>query len=241
MASTPNLLLDHIAASQAQKEVTANAAFDGLDKALCQLTAVVLSDANLALSDAQVLGSISIKFTGTLTAARTITVPAHAKLLIVENATTGGYALSLTTPSGTAVSLSNGERKLLYGDGSDLKLVASSGLTQPYDVGGSVTGKPTAGAIILRYPMPRAVRFLSGVSGSQGIAGTAATASVSFTLSKNGTQFGTMSFAAASKVATFAASSTTDFAVGDILTVAAPATPDNTLADIGFALAGVRL
>ena len=34
MTTTPNLLIDHIAASQAQKEVTANSAFDALDKAL---------------------------------------------------------------------------------------------------------------------------------------------------------------------------------------------------------------
>jgi hypothetical protein len=33
--STPNLNLAHIAAGQSQKEVTANAAFDGLDTAIC--------------------------------------------------------------------------------------------------------------------------------------------------------------------------------------------------------------
>ena len=31
MPTTPNLLIEHIAANQAQKEVTANAAFDALD------------------------------------------------------------------------------------------------------------------------------------------------------------------------------------------------------------------
>jgi hypothetical protein len=43
MTTTPNLLIDHIAANQAQKEVTANAAFDALDKALCQQTSIALS------------------------------------------------------------------------------------------------------------------------------------------------------------------------------------------------------
>lgn len=241
MTTTPNLLLDHIAASQAQKEVTANAAIDGLDKALCQLTPVALSDANLTLTDAQVIGSMALKFTGALTATRSITVPAHAKLLLVENATAGGYALSLSTPSGTALTLGNGERKLLYGDGSDLKLIAVSGLSNPYDIGGSYCGKPAASAVILRFPMPRAVRFLAGIVGSQGVAGTAAKLAASLSINKNGTSFATMAFAANATTATFTASATMDFAAGDVLTIVAPTTPDDTLADIGFSLAGIRL
>jgi hypothetical protein len=41
--STPNLAIPHIAASQNQKEVTANDAFDRLDEALCGLTAISLT------------------------------------------------------------------------------------------------------------------------------------------------------------------------------------------------------
>lgn len=241
MTTTPNLLLDHIAASQAQKEVTANAAFDGLDKALCQQTVVALSDTDLTLSAAQVIGSMAIKFTGTLTAVRTITVPAYAKLLLVENATTGDYALSLKTPSGTAVAINNAERKLLYGDGSDLKVVAVSGFSNPYDIGGSYSGKPLASAVLLRFPMPRAVRYLSGISGSQGIAVTAAKAAASFSINKNGTSFATMAFAASATTATFTAATTTDFAAGDVLTIVAPSTADDNLSDIGFSIAGIRL
>jgi hypothetical protein len=95
MTTTPNLLIDHIAANQAQKEVTANAAFDALDKALCQLTSIAIADVDTTLTDAQMLGSLSMKFTGTLTAGRTITIPAKPKLLMVENATTGGFASRL--------------------------------------------------------------------------------------------------------------------------------------------------
>jgi len=241
MTTTPNLLLDHIAASQAQKEVTANAAFDGLDKALCQQTTVALSDADLTLSAAQVVGSMALKFTGALTAARTITVPAYAKLLLVENATTGGYALSLKTPSGTAITVSNAERKLLYGDGSDLKIVAVSGFSNPYDIGGSYSGKPLASAVLLRFPMPRAIRFAAGILGSQGVAVTAAKAAASFSINKNGTSFATMNFSASAATATFTSTTTTDFAAGDVLTVVAPSTADDNLSDVGFSLAGIRL
>jgi hypothetical protein len=93
MTTTPNLLIEHIAANQAQKEVTANAAFDALDKALCQLTSIAILDVDTTLTDAQMLGALSMKFTGTLTAGRTITIPAKNKLLVVENSTTGGSRL----------------------------------------------------------------------------------------------------------------------------------------------------
>lgn len=240
MTTTPNLLIDHIAASQAQKEVTANTAFDALDKALCQSTSLALADANLALTDAQMLGNMALKFTGTLTAARMITVPAHPKLVYVENATTGGYALSVKTPSGAAISLGSGERKLLYCDGSDFTIAAEAGAA-PYDIGGSLIGKPGAGIAIMRFPMPRAVRFLSGMVLSKGVAATAATATASFSLRKNGAEFATMNFAASATTATFTCTTTTDFAAGDILTLVAPAPPDDTLSDIGFALAGLRI
>lgn len=240
MTTTPNLLIDHIAASQAQKEVTANTAFDVLDKALCQFTSIALTDANLVLTDAQMIGNMALKFTGALTAARTITAPAHAKFLYVENSTSGGFAISIKTPSGTAISFGSGERKILYCNGIDFTIAAEAGAA-PYDIGGSFTGKPNAGAVIMRFPMPRAVRFLSGMALSKGVAATAATAAVSFSLRKNGIEFATMNFAASATSATFICTSTTDFAAGDILTLVAPATPDDTLSDIGFAFAGLRI
>ena len=49
-----------------------------------------------------------------------------------------------------------------------------------------------------------------------------------------------MRFASAGTVATFIAASAVSFALGDVLTVVAPGTPDATLAHIGFALAGTR-
>jgi len=240
MTTTPNLLIDHIAASQAQKEVTANTAFDTFDKALCQFSSIVLSDAALTLTDPQMLGNMALKFTGTLTATRVITIPARAKMLFVENATIGGFALTIKTPSGTSIALGSGEKKLLYCNGSDFSIVAEAGAA-PYDIGGSFVGKPSAGNVIMRFPMPRAVRFLSGMGLSKGVAATAPTADVSFSIRKNGIEFATMNFAASGTSATFTCASTTDFAAGEILALVASATPDDTLADIGFALAGIRI
>jgi hypothetical protein len=243
MTTTPNLLIDHIAANQAQKEVTANAAFDALDKALCQLTSIAILDVDTTLTDAQMLGALSIKFTGTLTAARTITIPAKAKLLMVENSTTGGFTLGVKTPSGTAISFAVGDRKLLYCDGSTFQIVAevAVGASIPYDIGGTLAGVPTGGSIVLRYPLPRAVRFPASLANSRGVAGTVSGATATFSIRKNGTQFATMQFAAGLTTPTFTAATATDFAAGDVLTIIAPNPADSTLADIGFALAGVRL
>jgi len=109
-----------------------------------------------------------------------------------------------------------------------------------YDVGGGCTGVPTASLVLMRYPFPRAATFPAGLTSSKGVVATAATAQTDFNLLKNGVSFGTMRFAVAGTVATFIAVSATSFAVGDVLTVVAPASPDATLANIGFTLAGTR-
>jgi len=111
---------------------------------------------------------------------------------------------------------------------------------QSYDLGGGCTGAPTASLVLMRYPFPRAASFPAGLTNSKGVAATAATAQTDFNLLKNGVSFGSMRFAAAGTVATFIAASATSFAVGDVLTVTAPGTPDASLANIGFTLAGTR-
>lgn len=111
---------------------------------------------------------------------------------------------------------------------------------QPYDVGGAVSGVPSASAVLIRYPFPRAVVFPSSLTLSRGVAATAATAQTDFDILKNGVSFGTMRFAAAGTTASFISASGSTFAAGDILTVVAPGSPDATLASVGFSLAGTR-
>jgi hypothetical protein len=47
-----------------------------------------------------------------------------------------------------------------------------------------------------------------------------------------------MMFAAGAAAATFTMSSATGFAAGDVLTITAPASPDATLANLAWTLAG---
>lgn len=109
-----------------------------------------------------------------------------------------------------------------------------------YLVGAMYNGAPTASLVLLHHVVTRAVVFPQDLAGSRGAAGVAATAQTDFDIQKNGASAGTMRFAAAATTATFIMASATTFAAGDVLKVLAPATPDSTLADITFTLAGTR-
>lgn len=111
------------------------------------------------------------------------------------------------------------------------------GLTS-YDVAGFAAGVPANSQIILRVPMIRAVTFDVNMLLSRGAASIAATASTTFDIAKNGVNFGTMVFAIAGTTASFVAATPPAFAVGDVLSVTAPASADATLAGVGFILAG---
>ncbi|MGH8520137.1 MAG: DUF2793 domain-containing protein [Gammaproteobacteria bacterium] len=109
-----------------------------------------------------------------------------------------------------------------------------------YLAGAMYNGAPTASLIMLHHVVTRQVIFPSGLTGSQGKAGTAATAQTDFDIQKNGSSVGTMRFAASATSATFIMASQQTFAAGDILKVVAPATPDATLANLTFTLSGTR-
>lgn len=113
---------------------------------------------------------------------------------------------------------------------------SATGASYPYtyDIAGSVTGLPGEGEVLLTFVAPRAFTIPTDFSTSVGWAGTAATGSSAvLSLRKNGTQFGTLTFATGTQTGAFSSTAET-FAVGDRLTVVAPATQNATLADFGF-------
>lgn len=113
---------------------------------------------------------------------------------------------------------------------------------QPFDAYCFSANTPTANAILVRVPLVRAIVFPADFAGSYGSAAVAATGSTVFTIRKNGTSVGTATFGAAGTTATFVSSggSAVSFAAGDILSITAPASPDATLADVGFGISGIR-
>ena len=89
---------------------------------------VASSDVALALSNHAVSNgkNLYFKFTGTLAANRTVTMPDSAeRVFIVEDATTrstSNYTLTIKTVSGTGVALPVGSKCLVYSDGTNINL-----------------------------------------------------------------------------------------------------------------------
>lgn len=63
----------------------------------------------------------TISVTGTISTAINVICPAVPKIYIVRNGTTGGYAITFKTASGTGISIPNGSTMLLYCDGTNVK------------------------------------------------------------------------------------------------------------------------
>ena len=105
---------------------------------------------------------------------------------------------------------------------------------------GIYVGTLPANQVLIDNPMAAACTFPVSLAGSAGTLNTAASAQTDFDIQKNGVSFATMRFAAAGTVASFIAASSVSFAIGDILTVVAPASPDATAATPGFTLTATR-
>lgn len=116
---------------------------DLIDAAIAGLSVVTMSDANKTLTASNGANdesrSMLIRLTGTLTAARDVVVPPATKLYFVRNATAGGFAVNVKTPSGTGVSVPNGASMLLASDGVNV-LAAFDNLPDAATVNGQPVG-----------------------------------------------------------------------------------------------------
>lgn len=88
---------------------------------LARATAGYLSKAitgNVTLTETESQHAF-IKLTGTLSAAAVIEIPAYSGAYIIQNATTGGFKVTLKTSGGVGVDINNGARRWLFCDGTD--------------------------------------------------------------------------------------------------------------------------
>lgn len=88
----------------------------------------VAGSGDFVLAGAQ-LNRISYEFTGLLTGARNIIVPATIQQYWVENSTTGGFAFTVKAAGGIdpGVTIGQGERAILYCDGTNVVLAQTAG------------------------------------------------------------------------------------------------------------------
>ncbi|GIX11609.1 hypothetical protein [Elioraea sp.] len=113
--STPNLAIPHVAAAQAQKEVTINDGFDGLDRAVTDFLTVNLSSGDVTLTDAQYRGHRIFRSQG-VTVARTLTVPAIRREVAIDNA--DGTAVLTVARGAGFVDIPPGAALVIYTDGT---------------------------------------------------------------------------------------------------------------------------
>lgn len=239
MTTTANLEMVKMETRQDDKDLVINDALDVLDSSVAgMLTHDMVTDANYTLltaSDEQLYFATKITDgSSNLSTNRDIIYPDNNQMHLAWNSTGGGHSLNFKTTTGTGVLVADGEKKLVYSDGTNMQVVAGLQTTEyPVDVNVFFQGVPASSDIMLIYPITRQTEFPASLSASRGKSGVAANASTTISVQKNGTQFGTVVFAAAATVPTFTGTATT-FNAGDYLSVVAPASADANLADIGI-------
>jgi len=95
------------------------------------------------------LNRVAYRFTGVLTGNRNIIVPATVQQYWVDNQTTGSYTLTVKTPAGLGVIVGQGQRAILYSDGTDVLDADTAGVSYPIAVNQGGTGATTAGAALI--------------------------------------------------------------------------------------------
>lgn len=102
-----------------------------LEQAITGVGSITMPNSNLTLSASSGVVDQSrnavLVFTTAggvpLTANRDVIIPSTPKLYILNNLTTGGYALTIKTSAGSGVAVANGYAALVYCDGTNVKLV----------------------------------------------------------------------------------------------------------------------
>lgn len=90
------------------------------------------------------LNRVAYRFTGTLTGNRVIIVPATVQQYWVDNQTTGAYTLTIEpSGGGTGFVISQGERAILYCDGTDVLNASTQGISVPLTIAEGGTGATT--------------------------------------------------------------------------------------------------
>jgi len=134
----------------------------------------------------------------------------------------------------TYTSAQGGYNVQIDAEGSSIEFVQ-----RPYKLAFSFGGLPLADQELLRLPVMDAFTLASSLTGSRAVCAVSATATATFTLKKDGSQFATCVFVPTSLVGAYTASTITSFTASSILTVVAPASADASLEGIGFGLNGV--
>lgn len=91
------------------------------------------------------LNRVAYRFTGALTGNRTVIVPATVQQYWVDNQTTGAYTLTIApSGGGTGFNVAQGQRVILYCDGTDVLNASTQGISVPLTIAEGGTNATTA-------------------------------------------------------------------------------------------------
>lgn len=122
---------------------------------------------------------------------------------------------------------------------ADARYLQSVG-AQPFYPTAFYPGVPPASAKVTRIPVPCPVTFPPNFAGAYFTASVGSAGVTAFDVQKNGASIGAISVSGMTATFTTTGGVAKEFAAGDVLAIVGPATPDATLADPGFVLAGTR-
>lgn len=214
--------------------------WDGLDGKTTEVSSVAGRVGAVVLTKDDIGGLATVASTGSYNdLSNKPSIPTHMSQLTND----ADYMTPATAPKGsesvfgivkldgTSIKQSAG---VIYATPTSLSNVTTWTST-PYDIGFSVFGKPAVSEVVFRFRACRPYTISPNQGNGQAKALTGATASTTFIIAKNGTQVGTIVFAAGSTTGTITIGET-QFVVGDLVTITAPATQDATLSDIDFSI-----
>ena len=230
-------LLINLPGQQAAQYLTLSSGFQSFDAAIAgQATITSLAAGAYTLTSAEFLNAVLI--IPALTAPETLTVAARPKSWLIDN-TAAGYAVTVQAAGqGSPPVIPAGAIALARCNGTAVSLLQLFGVPVSRDLPFYSAGAPAASAVVGAEVFTTTFTLPAALAGSQAAALVAAGADAMFTLAKNGTSFGSITFHTTG-TPTLAAASATSFAPGDVLTITAPGTADADLAGILVTLRGV--
>lgn len=239
--SNSQTLLDQISSNQAYKEVVVNALLDAASPAM-------LWGRHASACNGLVWGYTGGNYqTGSVANAianGSLTLTASATNYIYASSSNGAVSVNATGfPAGQIPLYTVVTGATTVTNYTDQRSYAPSAITGAgvgiYDVGIYVEGLSSNNEVVWEFVSPRSWTLPLGASGAA-VAGVPATGSATYTLAKNGTAIGTITWAAGATAGTISITANTSFVAGDILTMTAPASADATLANLAVTLAGTR-